>query len=209
MTIPPSPLARVPLALVPWLACCVLAGCATLGRGCASDAGTGAAETAKRLANHAADNAAHIGGLANIALGFIVLGGLALVASFVPVLSMFVPRKAAVCSIIFGFGVYIVGGFFAGFMAKFGDAIYWLMFAALVVTGLLALWPYLVAAHKGTLYRTLTGKAQELLAAGHTDAAAAFQITATPGAAAVPSIRKAILATLQAAAPLPPPQPGT
>ncbi len=192
----PSSLSHIPLALASW-AVLAMAGCF---RGIqVPGVATTAAERAQELARHTRDNATSIGGLGNIALGFIALGGLALVLSFVPVVSVFVPRKAAIVAIIFGGSVYVIGGFFAGFMAKFGDAIYWGLFAVLVIAGACAVWPVLVAAHKGTLWM----KSKELLAAGHVAEAAAFQITATPGASESPSIRKQILAKLESQAPPP------
>ncbi len=68
---------------------------------------------------------------------------------------------------------------------------------AIVAVGFACLaWAVLVAAYRGTLLL----KARELFRSGHIQEAAAFRISATPGASKSGSIRKAILATVQAKA---------
>ena len=98
-------------------------------------------------------------------------------------------RKAAGAAILCGIGCVLA----REFLDRFGVFIQWSAFGLLIVGGLCLLWPLLIAAHRGTLWM----KARELLKGGHIQEAAAFQITATPGASKSPSIRKAILANLQ------------
>lgn len=125
-----------------------------------------------------------------IAFACIAFGVVAIIASFVPVASVFVPRKAAVAAIGCGVGVHLIHAF----LAKFGAVLIYGSFALLVIGGACALWPYFVAAVRGTLFR----KSKELMKGGHVREAAAFEIAATPNAAKSGQVRKAILAKLEA-----------
>lgn len=168
-----------------------LTGCATL-RGCQggrlNGAAESAAEKAARLANHAADVSLGLGYLGVIAFGCIALGIIIIIASFVPVVSYFVPRKAAVAAIACGVCVHLL----RAFLDKFQTAILWGAFALVVIACACLLWPLIIAAHRGTLL----AEAKNLIARGHVDAAAAMQIMATPAKFPGPVDRKALVAEL-------------
>jgi hypothetical protein len=124
-------------------------------------------------------------------IGFVCIAGgigILIASAFVPIL----PRKAAGTAIVCGVGCVLA----RHFLDKFETVILWTTLGTLAVGFACLVWPLLVAAYRGTLLL----KARELLRSGHIQEAAAFRITATPGAAKSGSIRKAIFATVQAQA---------
>lgn len=127
-------------------------------------------------------------------IGFVCIAGgigILIASAFVPIL----PRKAAGTAIVCGVACVLA----RHFLDRFESVILWATLVVLAVGAGCLLWPILVAAYRGTLLL----KARELLASGHVAEAAAFKITATPGASKVPSIRRAILANLTAKAATP------
>ncbi len=176
------------LSLIPLVGCWALVGCATLGRGCATSTGDDLADKARKAANHAADLSLGLGYLGVIAFACIAAGIIIIVASFIPVVSDFVPRKAAAVAILCGIAVHLL----RAFLDKFQEAILWGAFGLVVVAGACLLWPIIVAAHRGTLW----AEAKKLIAKGHIEAAAAMQIMAVPKKFAGAADRKALVASL-------------
>lgn len=122
-------------------------------------------------------------------LGFVcVAGGVAvlILSAWVPI---FRSPKAAFTSIVCGVGCILL----RRFMERFETPILIGLFALVAIGFACLVWVLLKAAYHGTLL----SKSKELLAAGHVDAAAAFRITATPGASKSRDIRKAILETMK------------
>lgn len=151
---------------------------------------SGVGQSVKNATESAASAMPGLGMFGVLAFICMAAGVAIVVCSFIPFLSTFVPRKAAVAAIACGVGVHLI----QAFLAKFQTLILWGSLGLIVVGGGLLLWPFIIAAYRGTLFR----KSKELMKAGETRAAAAFEIAATPNAAKSGQVRKAILAKLEA-----------